>query len=140
MDKFVKNVLTQNKWHTIIYVKIWKKEEPMNNLELGRAGEEAAAKILESGGYKILDRNYRCTSGEIDIVAERDLEISFIEVKTRRNYRYGRPCEAVNQIKKKHIRNAAISYLKEKNNGRIFYRKINFDIMEIVVEHMKTVF
>ena len=140
MDKFVKNVLTQNKWHTIIYVKIWKKERIYEQSGTWTGREEAAAKILESGGYKILDRNYRCTSGEIDIVAERDLEISFIEVKTRRNYRYGRPCEAVNQIKKKHIRNAAISYLKEKNNGRIFYRKINFDIMEIVVEHMKNVF
>lgn len=112
----------------------------MNKTEMGILGEDIAVRMLELKGYKIIHRNYRCQWGEVDIIAEKDSEISFIEVKARRNYSYGRPCEAVDLKKQKHIRNTAISYLREKDKGRIFYRKINFDVVEIVIEHIKNAF
>lgn len=112
----------------------------MNNVQLGRIGEDAAVKILQSKGYEILERNYRCKSGEIDIIALRNSEISFIEVKTRQSYRYGRPCEAVGYRKQQRIRTTALHYLNEMRNKGVFYRNMTFDVMEIVAEHMKRVF
>ena len=67
----------------------------MGNRELGRIGEQAAAELLRMEGYEILERNYRCQAGEIDLIAARGSEVSFVEVKTRRNDHYGDPCEAV---------------------------------------------
>ena len=63
----------------------------MGNRELGNIGERAAAELLQNDGYEILERNYRCQAGEIDIIAVRGSEIAFVEVKTRRNHNYGRP-------------------------------------------------
>ena len=76
----------------------------MGNRELGRIGEQAAAELLQMEGYEILERNYRCQAGEIDLIAARGSEVSFVEVKTRRNDHYGRPCEAVGAQKIYHIR------------------------------------
>ena len=63
----------------------------MGNRELGRIGEQAAAELLQMEGYEILERNYRCQAGEIDLIAARGSEVSFVEVKTVRNDHYGRP-------------------------------------------------
>lgn len=63
--------------------------------ELGRHGEQLAVDYLEAHHYEILDRNWRCSHGEIDIIARRDGEISFIEVKTRAGLRFGHPFEAI---------------------------------------------
>lgn len=112
----------------------------MNNKQLGELGENTAAEILASSGYKILERNYRCKWGEIDIIASKNSNISFIEVKTRRNYNYGRPCEAVNAKKQQHIRNAALCYLGETENRGVIYKQISFDVVEIVIEHIKDAF
>lgn len=54
----------------------------MGNRELGRIGEQAAAELLQMEGYEILERNYRCQAGEIDLIAARGSEVSFVEVKT----------------------------------------------------------
>lgn len=112
----------------------------MDNAKLGKIGEETAAKMLEAKGYRILKRNYRCESGEIDIIASRGGVISFVEVKTRRNCRYGRPCEAVDLKKQRHIRSAALSYLKEKKRNGFVYRSVSFDVMEIVIGHIEGAF
>ena len=71
--------------------------------ETGRSGEEIASKYLERQGYEILDRNFNCHQGEIDIVAKDKNEIVFIEVKTRTNKKYGFASEAVNENKILHI-------------------------------------
>ena len=71
--------------------------------ELGQIGEELAALYLERNGYKIIERNFRYKKYEIDIIAKYNKELVFIEVKTRSNKIYGRPIEAVNNIKQKHI-------------------------------------
>lgn len=83
----------------------------MKTTELGKIGEEFAANLLELQGYRILERNFRCRMGEIDLIAEKDGEISFVEVKTRKSARFGRPAEAVNSEKQRRMRKAAEFYL-----------------------------
>lgn len=112
----------------------------MDNVELGRIGEETAAEILRGNGYKILRRNYRCSRGEVDIIAAKGVKISFIEVKTRRSRAYGRPCESIGTAKQKHIKDAAVCYLKEMEKMGYIPRKISFDVMEITAEHIESAF
>jgi len=68
--------------------------------DLGRAGEDRAEEHLRVHGYRILDRNWRCPSGEIDIVAERGRELVVVEVKTRRGEWFGHPFAAVTARKR----------------------------------------
>ncbi|WP_375387521.1 YraN family protein [uncultured Amnibacterium sp.] len=67
--------------------------------DLGRRGEQQAAAYLTSLGYRILDRNWRCPTGEIDIVAMDRGELVVVEVKTRSTLAYGDPLEAVTDAK-----------------------------------------
>ena len=69
----------------------------------GRAGELRAARYLTAQGFTLLDRNWRCADGEIDIVAARGEELVVVEVKTRRTDRYGHPFEAVDARKRKRL-------------------------------------
>lgn len=71
----------------------------MDNISLGRQGETMAASYLSAHGYTVLQRNYSCPMGELDIVARQGDVVAFVEVKTRRSLRYGRPCEAVNFVR-----------------------------------------
>lgn len=107
----------------------------MKKLELGQIGENMAAEVLRSKGYQILRRNFRCREGEIDIIAERYGEMCFIEVKTRQSFHYGRSCEAVSREKKSRIRKVAGHYLEEMKTRGYIPRRIDFQIIEIVVEH-----
>jgi putative endonuclease len=67
--------------------------------DLGRAGEERAAQHLIERGYILLDRNWRCARGEIDIVAARGRTLAVVEVKTRRSDAFGHPLEAIDDRK-----------------------------------------
>lgn len=67
---------------------------------LGRSGEERAATYLTLSGYDIVDRNWRCTEGEIDIVAVHSDSVVVVEVKTRRTDWFGHPFEAVDRTKR----------------------------------------
>lgn len=112
----------------------------MNNWDLGKIGEDMAAGMLQAKGFSILARNYRCAAGEIDIIAKCGSRIKFIEVKTRRGICYGRPCESVNFRKQKRIRGAAVYFLRENSCDVSEYMEVDFDVMEIVVNHMEGVF
>ena len=112
----------------------------MNNITLGRIGEETAAEILRSKGFQILQRNYRCSCGEVDIIAVKGGLMSFIEVKTRQGMSYGRPCESVDGAKQKRIKDAAYCYLKNMERKGYVPGKISFDVMEIVAEHIEKAF
>ena len=68
--------------------------------ELGRAGEARAAQHLEEHGYLVVDRNWRCPDGEIDLVALIGDEVVVVEVKTRRGDRFGHPLEAIDARKR----------------------------------------
>lgn len=78
---------------------------------LGRTGERLAAEELTRQGYRVLERNFRCSYGEIDLIAEDGDELVFIEVKTRRGVAYGLPEEAVTIRKQQKLVQVATHYL-----------------------------
>lgn len=78
---------------------------------LGGAGERLAAVWLEERGYRVLARNWRCPYGELDLVAEREGELVFVEVKTRRGDRLGAPEEAVTAAKRRRLVASVAAYL-----------------------------
>ncbi|MBN2428535.1 MAG: YraN family protein [Deltaproteobacteria bacterium] len=81
---------------------------------LGRWGEDLAVDFLKKRGMKILERNFRCPAGEIDIIARCGKHIIFVEVKTRKSEMFGTPQEAVNLRKQRQIIRAAQWYLEQK--------------------------
>ena len=99
-----------------------------NKKILGKLGEDAAANFLESNGYEIVARNFRIRSAEIDIIAQIDNVIVFVEVKARSNIRHGLPSEAVNLRKQKKIIEAAGVFLQDENFCECACR---FDVVEV---------
>ena len=101
--------------------------------EIGIWGENLACKYLEENNYKIIERNFLCKQGEIDIIAKDQTkkELVFIEVKTRSNFKYGNPIESVSKDKQKHMK-FAIKYYIYKN----FIRNIaiRIDVIEVYLE------
>lgn len=77
---------------------------------LGRAGEQRATEYLRTHGYAILDRNWRCDQGEIDIVATVDDVLCVVEVKTRRTELYGHPFEAIDERKRRRLWRLAFAW------------------------------
>jgi putative endonuclease len=100
----------------------------MNNAHLGREGEERAADFLMGMGYEIIERNYRKSFGEIDIVARDGETLCFIEVKTRIRDDYGHPFAAVTPSKQRTIRKLASLYLAEQGIRDQFIR---FDVVGV---------
>lgn len=82
---------------------------------IGSRGEDFASGILQSRGYQILARNFHTAYGEIDIIAVKDNELVFVEVKTRTNRNYGYPEEAITQLKRMHMINSVDAYLQEQS-------------------------
>ena len=101
---------------------------------MGQYGEDLACKYLQAQGYAILARNFRCRRyGEVDIVANKDGVLSFIEVKTRCSQRYGKPVEAVTLAKQRKIYRVAQYYLQCAGlMSRI--PMLSFDVVEIIIE------
>lgn len=98
---------------------------------LGKVGEDIAHLHLLSEGYRILDRNYRCKLGEIDIVAKDGKFLVFVEVKARQGVQFGYPREAVDRYKQAKLRNLASLYL---SNKKLWENLIRFDVVEIIME------
>ena len=94
----------------------------------GRKGEEIAAAYLQKAGYRLLERNYRCLFGEIDIVAEEGRTIVFAEVKSRRTGGYGDPQLAVGLPKQKKLSQVALHYLNERH---LTNRCARFDVVAV---------
>lgn len=80
---------------------------------LGRHGEELAADYLETQGMRVIDRNWRCADGEIDIVALDGDTLVVAEVKTRRSLDYGHPFEAVGTVKLARLHRLTSSWCHE---------------------------
>jgi putative endonuclease len=77
---------------------------------LGRAGEDRAARYLTAAGYRLIDRNWRCAQGELDIVAVHGAEVVIVEVKTRRGEFFGHPLEAVDARKRTRLWKLAMAW------------------------------
>lgn len=98
-------------------------------LYLGRKGEDIAAEYLEKNGCRILERNFRCRYGEIDIIAMDGSTLCFVEVKTRSRVSFGLPCQAVDWKKEQHIMRCAYCYMRE---SEAECSGIRIDIVEIL--------
>lgn len=85
---------------------------------LGDRGEAAAAKFIKAEGFRIIEKNFRCKSGEIDIIARDGDTVVFVEVKTRSSDGYGSPVEAVGPVKIRRIIRASETYLATHSQGR----------------------
>ncbi len=96
---------------------------------LGKYGEELAARHLMVKGFVILERNWRCDLGEIDLVAREASDLVVCEVKTRRSDAFGTPVEAVSARKVRRMRTLALRWLDERN---VNPRDIRFDVVGIV--------
>ena len=102
--------------------------------DIGKKCEDLACEYLRNNGYEILERNFSCKLGEIDIIAKNQEYIVFIEVKTRSSICYGKPSEAVDDIKKKHIYRVAKFYIQKHNLENEFFR---FDVIEVYLSKDK---
>lgn len=103
----------------------------MNNKEIGDRYEQKAVNLLKNNGYIILERNYRLKIGEIDIIAQKDGVIVFVEVKYRKNSKFGYGIEAVDLRKiRKIFKVAQIYILREKKQDF----KLRFDCISFLDE------
>jgi putative endonuclease len=96
---------------------------------VGRFGEQVAARQLEDAGLRILDRNWRCAEGEIDIVAADGDTLVFCEVKTRSGLAFGDPAEAVVAAKAARLRRLALRWLAAHDLG---WRELRFDVVTVL--------
>jgi putative endonuclease len=111
---------------------------------LGRQGEQLAAEYLKKAGFRILDRNYRCADGEIDIVAADRRDLVACEVKTRSGVRFGTPVEAVTSQKLRRLRRLAAVWA---SSHGWFFDQLRVDIVgvlrsptgEFTIEHLRGV-
>ena len=113
-------------------------------MKLGAWGEETAAGYLKAHGYRIIERNFSCRIGELDLIALDGDTIVFIEVKTRRSLVYGLPCESITETKKNHILRTIRYYVMVQG---IKDRDLRVDVMEVLskdgstyVHHIKNAF
>ena len=99
-------------------------------ISLGKHGEELASEFLESAGLRIIVRNYRNKTGEIDIIARDQETLVFVEVKTRKSLTYGQPYEAVSRKKQKQICRLALYYM---TRNKLHDQAVRFDVISIVM-------
>ncbi|MDR1134964.1 MAG: YraN family protein [Clostridiales Family XIII bacterium] len=107
--------------------------------KLGDWGERRAARYLVDNGAWVIETNFTCKAGEIDIIAEDDGAIAFIEVKTRAELENGLPCESVNLSKRRRIAKAASLYIAQDRSGMMQAPDMDFrfDVIEILIMNKK---
>ena len=99
---------------------------------LGRRGEDLAAELYERSGFRIVERNYRTSEGEIDVVARRGDVVVFCEVKTRGTDRWGLPAETVVASKRARLKRLAARWMRERGPGPV---EVRFDVVSIVLRN-----
>jgi putative endonuclease len=114
------------------------------NRIVGTFGERVATLQLIGGGAVVLDRNWHCREGELDLVLRDADEVVFCEVKTRQSARFGPPAEAIVPDKAQRLRNLAVQWLATHRTG---LHRVRFDVVGVVVrrgiarvEHLRQVF
>lgn len=101
---------------------------------LGKTGEEIALRHLKGLGYRVLERNYRCPLGEIDLIAHDGDCLVFVEIKTRRGNTIAEAKGAVGPIKQKKLARLALYYLKKMNS---INTKSRFDVVAVCINDNK---
>ena len=96
---------------------------------LGAEGEKAVAAWYEARGYEVVDRNWRCRDGELDLVLRRERVFVFCEVKSRTSTAFGVPAEAVTREKQARIRRLAARWLED---APMRPREIRFDVAAVL--------
>ena len=96
---------------------MWEAAHPVTStrIDLGRRGERLAEEKLTAAGYVLVTRNFRCTAGEIDLIARQGDTLVFVEVRTRRGEAFGLPEASLTPAKRRHLIAAAQTYLQENN-------------------------
>jgi putative endonuclease len=109
-----------------------------DNKTTGQRGEDLAAEYLLTKGYTLLARNWRFRHWEVDIIANRDKYLHFIEVKTRTSLRYGQPEESITREKMVCLRNIAEEYQYQHPE----WQYIQFDVIAITItgDHLRELF
>lgn len=111
---------------------------------LGRQGEQLAADYLRNAGLRILDRNYRCAEGELDIVATERRVLVACEVKTRSDARFGTPVEAITWQKRRRLRRLAVHWVMAHD---VIFDELRVDVVAVLrlpsgefqIEHIRGV-
>ena len=111
---------------------------------VGKEGEEIAEGYLKNKGFRMVERNYRCRGGEVDLIALDRRVIVFVEVKARNDASFGSPLESVHPRKQQRMTRAALIFLSE---HKLHHRDARFDVVGIsfdggkpVVEHVQNAF
>jgi putative endonuclease len=104
----------------------------MQKRETGALGERIAGDFLGKNGYEILETNYRCPAGEIDIIAKQADTLVFVEVRTKRSRFFGSPEESITPTKKEKLRTLAARYGQEHDNLPAAWR---IDVVAIQMDH-----
>lgn len=99
-----------------------------SRLASGKRGEILALSYLKRKGYEIIEKNYKTKSGEIDIIGRDKDYICFIEVRTKKNRRFGTPLDSIDKRKRDHIAKAALAYIKTKG---LEDKKCRFDVVSV---------
>lgn len=109
----------------------------MNNRRMGDIEEIRAVDFLENNGYEIIERNFRCKFGEIDIIAKDEKYLVFVEVKYRSSMLYGSPAEAISLKKQRRIYKVAQLYILKKGIPMDF--PVRFDAVLIIGDEISVV-
>ena len=117
----------------------------MDRRALGQWGEDLAVRHLHAQGIEVLDRNWRCREGELDLVAREGRSLVVVEVKTRSGLLYGEPAEAVTRSKARRIRVLATRWLGEQRPPGSW--ELRFDVISVLrtsgmpeVQHLRGAF
>jgi putative endonuclease len=104
-------------------------ESADTRIRLAVRAEAAAEEVLRDGGMRILERRFRTRRGEIDLIAEKNDQVIFVEVKARSGSGYGRPGEAVTRAKQERMARVALAYLQRRS---WLARPSRFDVVEVI--------
>ena len=105
-----------------------------NKILIGKFGQKLAAEFLQKRKYSILQENFYARFGEIDLVAQKDGQIIFIEIKTRLSCEFGLPEDSLTKAKSEKIREAALEYLDKKQINNENYR---FDLIAVQIDKIR---
>ncbi len=99
---------------------------------LGRFGEQATVDHLVAAGLTVLERNWRCRDGEVDVIAVEGDVLVMCEVKTRRGVEFGTPLDAVTPAKAARLRRLASQWLAQPTTTPRHYREVRFDVVSVL--------